>query len=575
MRNGCGSIVVLVAVIVSSSRGAERDPGAVVRTPVALAVVGEELLVANRTSGTVSVVDVERAWPVGRVQVGGTLSDMVATPDGRHVYVTDEAAGELIRLTRDLRVDARLKVPAYPVTVRLAKDVGTVAGLWSRRLAVVDLDAMRVRHVVDLPFAPREQLVSPDGQHVLVADSFGGSFARVDLVTGEIISRGSIDAHNVRGLAWTPDGRGLLVAHQMLDGRTAAERSRVSWGQVVGNVLRAVPSSELARGDDGPVRHWSLYPMGSNGRGAGDPGAILVTPTGLTAVALSGVHEVAVRRSPLDSFTRIPVGRRPVDVVASADGSRLYVANASDDSISVIDTQKLRVVSTIPLGRRPNPIPERALGEQLFYDARLSLDGWYSCHSCHSDGHANGGRNDNLSDGSFGTPKQIPTLMGVEETRPWGWTGRMQTHEMQVHQSILGTMHGPPSGASADNVNAIAAFIRSLPPAPPVAAARGESIKTNPAVARGREIFADLRCGRCHHVPEFTSERSYDVELPDEAGEAYFNPPSLQGVSQRDAFLHDGRAKSLHELLTKHRHPNGKGIEDRSVDDVVAYLRSL
>lgn len=547
-----------------------------IRSPIALANAGDDLLVANRRSGTICVIDARLLHVVAETQIGHMLSDVAATRDGRFVYVTDEAAGELIRLERvrnEWRISARIRVPEYPVSVRVAP-IGnriTVASLWSRRLAIVQDERVRS---VNLPFAPREQVIEPDGTHVIVADAFGGNLARIDLSSRTIAARRSIEAHNVRGLAWTTEQRELLIAHQLLDDHTPSESSRITWGQVIANVLRAVPVNEVTAGATRQenVGHWSLYPLGKNGRGAGDPGAVVVTRSGFTAVALSGVNEVAIRHSALDPFQRISVGRRPTALAVSRDESRLFVTNTSDDSISVIDLPSARVISTISLGPRPD-LSERDRGEQLFYDARLSVEGWYSCNSCHPNGHTTGGRNDNFSDGSFGTPKQIPSLLGVEETRPWGWNGQMQTHEMQVHQSILGTMRGPASAASPDNVNAIAAFIRSLPAAPSLAAARGEL--DDPAVSRGRAIFAELRCGRCHQVPEFTSERTYDVGLSDEAGVSSFNPPSLLGVSQRDAFLHDGRARTLDEVLTKYHHPGGKGSEGKSVDDLVAFLQSL
>ena len=57
------------------------------------------------------------------------------------------------------------------------------------------------------------------------------------------------------------------------------------------------------------------------------------------------------------------------------------------------------------LGPVPAPEPDAvARGERLFHDARLSHDGWMSCHSCHVDGHTNGLVADTLGDGSYGAP---------------------------------------------------------------------------------------------------------------------------------------------------------------------------
>ena len=45
--------------------------------------------------------------------------------------------------------------------------------------------------------------------------------------------------------------------------------------------------------------------------------------------------------------------------------------------------------------------------------------------------------------------------------------------------------------------------------------------------------------------------------LKDEVGHHEFNPPSLRGVSNRDSFLHDGRAGSLEDVFVKEKHPRG------------------
>ena len=47
-------------------------------------------------------------------------------------------------------------------------------------------------------------------------------------------------------------------------------------------------------------------------------------------------------------------------------------------------------------------------GERLFFDGRLSHDGWLSCQSCHTDGHTNNALADTLGDGSFGAAKRLP-----------------------------------------------------------------------------------------------------------------------------------------------------------------------
>src|SRR5262249_35256244 len=190
-------------------------------------------------------------------------------------------------------------------------------------------------------------------------------------------------------------------------------------------------------------------------------------------------------------------------------------------------------------------------GEFSFYDARLSHDGWLSCHSCHSDGHTNGLLNDNLGDDSFGTPKRVLSLLGVKDTGPWAWNGSMPDLESQVRKSIRLTMRGP--NPSEEQVQALAAYLRTLAP-PPSRAQAGDELDPA-AVGRGRELFAQQGCGRCHAPPSYTSPGTYDVGLSDEVGNTQFNPPSLRGVGHGGPFFHDNRAASLEEASTPFRHP--------------------
>src|SRR5262245_25919639 len=64
------------------------------RRPVALVLAdgGKKLLVANRDSGTVAVVDTQALRVVGETHVGGKLSDLTATRDGGLLLATDEDA---------------------------------------------------------------------------------------------------------------------------------------------------------------------------------------------------------------------------------------------------------------------------------------------------------------------------------------------------------------------------------------------------------------------------------------------------------------------------------------------------
>jgi hypothetical protein len=73
---------------------------------------------------------------------------------------------------------------------------------------------------------------------------------------------------------------------------------------------------------------------------------------------------------------------------------------------------------------------------------------------------------------------------------------------------------------------------------------------------------------------------SHDVGLgsPEDSYEGY-NPPSLRGVYDRAFYLHDGRARSLEEVLRGPHNPAriiGLGeLSAEELQDLLAYLESL
>jgi YVTN family beta-propeller protein len=550
------------------------------RRPVALATAehGKWLFAANRSTGSITVIDTAALKTVAEVIVGRRLSDVAVTPDGRHVAVVDEEANELVLLERHesaLEIASRLKVSPTPVSVRIAADGSRcfVVSLWSRRLSVIELAEVakpRIAKTVAMPFAPRRLLPVRDDSRLIVADSFGGRLAVVDVGRGAVESVRTLPAHNIRGLALDRGGSHVLLTHQVLNSLAETTFEDVHWGNLLTNNLRSVSLAGLLQPGADVLADSCLHLLGDVAQGAGDPAGLAVGSDGTVVIALAGTNEITFGQHPDKGWQRLGVGWRPTALALSPDSRRAFVANTFSDSVSVVDLVARKVVAEIELGRQPEPsLSER--GEMLFFDARLSHDSWFSCHSCHTDGHTNGLLNDNLGDSSFGAAKRVLSLLGARDTGPWAWNGSMPSLEGQIRKSIETTMRGRPP--TQDQVRALAAYLRTLGPAPPVSSVQGESDAA--AVRRGKEVFARQACGRCHTPPAFTSEQTYDVGLTDDVGNRLFNPPSLRGISQGGPFFHDNRAGTLEEVFTRHRHQLKGELAKQDLEDLVAYLRSL
>ena len=309
--------------------------------------------------------------------------------------------------------------------------------------------------------------------------------------------------------------------------------------------------------------------LGGPNRGAGDPGPLAVGAGSEIAIALSGVNEIAIGNAEKGAWQRVPIGRRP-SAVAMTDSGLAFVAETFSDSVSVVDVNQAKRVGQIPLGPSPE-LTAAQRGEMLFFDARLAHDGWMSCHSCHTDGHTNGQLNDNLSDGSFGAPKRVLSLLGVGQTGPWAWNGETKTLQQQARNSIQKTMQGKP--VSEDQIAAIVAYMKTL--SAPVALAGDLGSEKTAAIRHGQQLFRALECNRCHAPPTYTSADTYDVDMKDAVGNRQFNPPSLRGIRQRTSFFHDSRASSLIEVLAVHQHQLSRELSELELNSLLQFLRSI
>ncbi|MGE3284776.1 MAG: beta-propeller fold lactonase family protein [Pseudonocardia sp.] len=95
--------------------------------------------------------------------------------------------------------------------------------------------------------------------------------------------------------------------------------------------------------------------------------ALLAAAAVATVVAAAAAVAEPLLDRPLAEITRARVGLTPADVVVSPDGSRAYVANLGDDTVSVLDAMTLAPVGTpIVVGDAPNSLALSADGTRLY-----------------------------------------------------------------------------------------------------------------------------------------------------------------------------------------------------------------
>lgn len=555
------------------------------RRPIGIVSIGNRIVTANRDSGSLSVIEPFGRGVVGEYAIGKPLSDVILIPsdESKQLAVLRSKSAEMVivdfKTNPPTMIDI-LPAPTDPVRVAVG---GTnrlaVTGRWSRQVFLYEKVQQHWQHIATtrLPFAPLALCFDHPGNQLLVADAFGGQLAVLQWDHPQRVQYQSIEGHNIRDISLSHNRQEVLIVHQLLHPHVETLTERIFWGNVINNFVRGIDWKELweegrSGTDSTPIGHWNLLPLGEPSHGTGDPSAIALAADGAAVVCLGGVDEIAIRPGPRQPMMRFSVGRFPSDVACSPDSRWAFIANQFDDSVTVVDLKEQKLISTISLGSQPKKSAIHR-GESLFYDAKLSHDGWYSCHSCHTDGHTNNLLNDNLGDGTYGAPKRVLTLMGVAETSPWSWRGQRGELKKQIHDSIATTMRGPQFAASVQNIADIDAYIRSLKPPPGVAVARNAA--RDEKVARGKQVFTKLDCQNCHVPPRYTSSASLDIGMHDKVGNRNFNPPSLRAVSQRDRYFHDGRARTLEAAVRSHAGVDTSDLNDKDRQALIEFLRTL
>lgn len=259
-----------------------------------------------------------------------------------------------------------------------------------------------------------------------------------------------------------------------------------------------------------------------------------------------------------------------------------------------------------PLGLPPVPWPadnpysaaKVELGRNLFFDPRLSSNGKISCATCHSPEYAFAG-GDPPPVGVTGTPlrRRSPTLMNRAYGRSQFVDGRAATLEAQIAGpvtardemgSTLPAAAGAISGIAGyaplfekafgdrqvtfDRIaKAIATFERTILSgnSPYDRFLNGDKHALSPAAKRGMAIFERTgECAECHKGVNFTDEKFASLgigpdEQPPDLGRAEitkkrgddgkFKVPTLREVVHTGPYMHDGRFRTLDDVLEFYR----------------------
>jgi len=639
---GAGLALLLVGAILwqpgVAAAPQRHDPESVIPLPrskylspvtMTLSPDGDWLYIACEDSDQVLAVDTRTQQVTRRIRVGRTPRGITFSPDGKTLYVSNENGDDVTEIdAATFQIRRTLAVGWGPVglTTDRSGKILYVANTLGDDISVVDLQTGRELKRLQAGHYPEYVALSRDGSRVYVSSLLAriapadqppvSEMTVIDTGAQTVAARVNVPGViQMRHITELPASAGGYLLIPFMRPKNLNPLVQIQQGWYLTHGMAVIRPA--AHASDGPKQyHVAEVLLDDIDHYYADGFGVAVTPNGRWAlVTASGANVVSVidtaklRRlllSPpparqqalanrLDSAShfvtdRLSVGRNPTDVVTSQNGRFAYIANRMDDTVSVVNMEKMRVTSTIELGG-PKELSRQRRGQQIFFDASHCYQGQMACATCHP--------HEGLSDGlawSLETPQlgrdvvENRTLFSIDGTSPFKWNGKnpnLQTQDgprtaMYIFRS---------QGFSSTEVNDLVTYILALrlPRNPHLASddqltdaqARGQAIFFRDKTMDGKLIPPLDRCYTCHSPrTHYTSRVLMDVgtATPYDTIKA-FDVPQLEGVVTRPPFLHNGEALELEDIWTKFNPHDKHGITSdlnkAQLNDLIEFLKTL
>lgn len=424
---------------------------------------------------------------------------------------------------------------------------------------------------------------------------------------------------NIMGIATMPNGHVAIVGNESFNHiRFEPNLDGVFATVNIAEFDPASPATTRNVNDLNPHLTYttSSVPQATRNLSIGDPRGIVFHPvTGQAYVSGMGSNNVVVSTSAGARVATISVGEGPTGLAISADGSRLFVLNKFEASISVVDTAARAEVSRIPMyDPTPSAIKE---GRPLLYDTHLTSGlGQVSCATCHIDA-----RTDALAwdlGNPAGTMKTVNQPCRTASCRPWNpMKGPMITQTLQgivgngamhwrgdrenvaAFNETFHTLQGADAAPDATSMSKLEAFIASVVYGPNpnlnIDNSMAASLNTSGgsgSPSNGLTIYTTRNvigptttCVACHALPTGTDKR---IDDPAGLQPQALKIAQLRGLWERGGwsrtsatntklfgFNHSGEFDTLNALLSVGFNFGGTNTAPQFKRDVEAFLLSF
>ncbi len=504
--------------------------------------------------GTLEVIDLTSGRVERTIPVGSGATSPIVSQDGTKVYVLNQ--------------------------------FGTTA-------MEVDPEGGRVLRTAPVLREPKSAVVSKDGKYLFVANFLPAQRADLDYVAADVSVIDLADLKKIkdiklangsnalRGIALSPDGKYVLVSHNM--GRFTVPTSQLQQGWMNTSALSIVDAEKLTfeggivldEPEHGAAGIWDIKSVGDK---------IYVTH--------SGTHDLSVIDYPameakLKAYTgtkenlsydlrflygireRVKLGGNgPREMAVSKDGKRIYIPTYFADTLNVFDVAGNTVGAKYALVRERKESDAQA-GERIFNDAEYCFQNWQSCNGCHPGDARSDGMNWDLMNDGIGNSKNCKSLLFSHFTPPCMISGIRSDAAIADRKGFTYIQFYEIPEDMATQVDIYLKGLKAVPSPYLVDGQLSEKAK------QGQKVFRKLKCDECHNGEYYTDMQMHrigdDIEF-----EKGWDTPTLREVWRTAPYLFDGRAATMKEVFEVHKHGlEGKKVSAKDIDALVEYVNSL
>lgn len=530
----------------------------------------------------------EQTWTFPQTPTGVAVS-----PDGNKLYVTAfDTRGELYVIDRASgSAQPGIRVGHGPNAPVVSPDGSKVYVLnqFSDDISEVDAQSGKVNRTVKVLREPVGGVISKDGRYLFVMNHLPVTRADLDYVAADVsvidlntfqkvkdlkLANGS---NALRGISIAPDGKYVFVSHNL--GRFTVPTSQLQQGWMNTSAMSVIDVDKqdfigsviLDEPERGAAGVWGIACLNDK---------IFVTH--------SGTHDMSVIDYPkmIEKLRGYKAGTEALSydlrflygirqrVALEGNGPRgmaivgdkVYIPTYFADVMNVLEAGNNQVSPVTMVANRQESDAQE--GERIFNDASYCFQNWQSCNGCHPGDARTDGMNWDLMNDGIGNPKNCKSLLYSHVTPPSMISGIRESAQLAVRKGFTHIQFYDIDEKLAEKVDTYLMGLEAVPSPYLVDGQLSENAK------KGRKVFEKLKCDECHSGPYYTDMRFHRIGEDIEFDQGW-DTPTLREVWRTAPYLFDGRAATMKEVYTVHKHGITGKISDKEIDQLVEYVNSL